>query len=59
MRRYLSPRDRRSHALMLTAKGTRLMAELYALAERHELKIVGAIGIETHPAGGYPLEAIV
>ncbi len=58
VRRDPAPGDRRSYALMLTAKGTRLMADLHALAERHELRIAGAIGIETYRSLAQPLKAI-
>ncbi len=58
VRRDPSPADRRSYALNLTAEGTRLMAELHALAERHEQKIVDAIGLETYRALFAPLKAI-
>lgn len=58
LRRDPSVIDRRSYALMLTAKGTRLMAALHALAERHERTIADAIGIETYRSLAQPLKAI-
>jgi len=58
VRRDPTPGDRRSYALMLTAKGSRLMAELHALAERHEQKIVEAIGPETYRSLAQPLKTI-
>jgi DNA-binding MarR family transcriptional regulator len=58
VRRDPAPRDRRSYALMLTAKGARLMAELHAQAERHEQTIADAIGIETYRGLALPLKAI-
>ncbi len=58
VRRDPAPGDRRSYALMLTAKGARMMAELHALAERHEQTIADAIGIETYRGLAQPLKAI-
>ncbi len=58
VRRDPTPRDRRSHALMLTPQGARLMAELHAVSERHEQKIVDAIGPETYRSLAEPLKTI-
>jgi DNA-binding MarR family transcriptional regulator len=48
VRRAPAANDRRSHALMLTEAGKRLTRELHALSERHERRIVEALGSETH-----------
>ncbi len=58
VRRDPAPHDRRSYALNLTDKGARLTPELHALAERHEQKIVEAIGIETYRSLAAPLKAV-
>ena len=58
VRRDPAPGDRRSYALRLTARGARLMAALHALAERHEQKIVDAIGLETYSRLAGPLKTI-
>ena len=58
VRRDPAPGDRRSYALMLTAKGARLMPALHALAERHEQTIADAIGLETYRGLAEPLKAI-
>lgn len=50
--------DRRSYALMLTPKAARLMAELHALAERHERTIADAIGPEIYQSLAQPLKTI-
>ena len=46
VRRAPAPNDRRSHALMLTEAGKRLMPELHALSERRERRIVEALGAD-------------
>ncbi|HKN28038.1 MAG TPA: MarR family transcriptional regulator [Roseiarcus sp.] len=48
VRRAPTPNDRRSNALMLTEAGKRLMKELHAVSERHERRIVDALGADTH-----------
>ena len=48
VRRAPTPNDRRSNALMLTEAGKRLMKELHAVSERHERRIIDALGAETH-----------
>jgi DNA-binding MarR family transcriptional regulator len=58
VRRDPAPGDRRSYALRLTAKGTRLMSELHALAEGHEQTLADAIGAETYRSLAQPLKAI-
>jgi len=58
VRRDPTPGDRRSYALMLTAKGASLMPELHAISERHEQKIVDAIGPETYRNLSAPLKTI-
>jgi len=58
VRRAPSPGDRRSYALMLTAKGARLTAELHAVSERHEQRLIDAIGLETYRALGAPLKTL-
>ncbi len=58
LRRDPSPGDRRSYALNLTAKGARLVAELHIRAERHEQKIIDAVGADTYRALAAPLRAI-
>jgi DNA-binding MarR family transcriptional regulator len=58
VRRDPTPGDRRSYALMLTAKGARLMPELHAISERHEQKIVDAIGPEAYRSLSAPLKTI-
>ena len=58
VRRAESLGDRRSYALMLTARGARLMPELHALSERHERRLIEAIGIETYRALAAPLKIL-
>ena len=58
VRRDPAPGDRRGYALMLTGKAARLMPELHALSERHERKIVEAIGAATYRRLFAPLKAI-
>ncbi len=58
VRRAPTPNDRRSYALVLTEKGKRLMGELHAVAERHERRIVDALGAETHRRLFAPLNAL-
>jgi DNA-binding MarR family transcriptional regulator len=48
VRRAPAANDRRSHALMLTEAGERLMTKLHAVSERHERRIVEAIGETAH-----------
>ncbi|HME86766.1 MAG TPA: MarR family transcriptional regulator [Roseiarcus sp.] len=48
VRRDSAPNDRRSHALVLTEEGKRLMRELHVAAERHERRIAEKLGPETH-----------
>jgi DNA-binding MarR family transcriptional regulator len=58
LRRDPCPGDRRSWALMLTAKGSRLTAELHALSERHERRLIDAIGPEAYGALFRPLRTL-
>ena len=58
VRRAPSAGDRRSYALMLTAKGARLMAELHAVSERHELRLIDAIGLDAYRGLFAPLRAL-
>lgn len=53
-----APGDRRSYALVLTEEGRSLMAELHQRAERHERKIVEAIGPATYASLAAPLKTI-
>ena len=48
VRRASTPNDRRSYALVLTEAGKRLMTELHAVSQRHELRIVAALGANAH-----------
>lgn len=58
VRRAASVSDRRSYALMLTAKGARLMPKLHALSERRERRLIAAIGIESYRALAAPLKLL-
>jgi DNA-binding MarR family transcriptional regulator len=58
VRRDPTPNDRRSYALMLTAKGARLIAELHAVSERHERRLIDAIGPEAYHALSAPLKTL-
>ena len=42
--RKRAPNDRRSHALRLTAKGTKLLARAHLLADMHEARLAEKIG---------------
>jgi DNA-binding MarR family transcriptional regulator len=44
--RLPSPRDRRSHALQLTAQGQKVLKRAMALAAQHEARLVDKIGAE-------------
>jgi len=58
VRRDPSPGDRRSYALILTAKGARLMGELHGLSERHEQRLIDSIGRKTYQSLFAPLKAL-
>ena len=58
VRRAPAPKDRRSHALVLTLAGKRLMAELHAVSERHERVLIDAIGLESYQNLFAPLKAL-
>jgi DNA-binding MarR family transcriptional regulator len=58
VRRDPTPNDRRSYALMLTAKGARLMSELHVVSERHERRLIDAIGPEAYHALSAPLKTL-
>lgn len=49
-RRRPSPRDRRSHALQLTADGQRMLKRAKALAAEHEARLAANLGEERHKA---------
>jgi DNA-binding MarR family transcriptional regulator len=46
MRRLPSPRDRRSHALQLTAAGQKVLKKAKALAAAHEARLTEKLGAE-------------
>lgn len=46
LRRDESPGDRRSYALVLTAQGEALIPKLHATSEKHEARIVEALGVK-------------
>jgi DNA-binding MarR family transcriptional regulator len=50
--------DRRSYALTLTPKGARLIAELHAVSERHEQRLIAAIGRDAYDALFTPLKTL-
>jgi len=58
VRRDPSSGDRRSYALALTEKGARLAVELHAASERHEQRLIAAIGGEAHRGFFLPLKAL-
>ncbi|RBP00233.1 MarR family transcriptional regulator [Roseiarcus fermentans] len=58
VRRAPIPGDRRSHALVLTAEGARLTAELHAVSDRHEGKLIAAIGETAYRDLFAPLNAL-
>lgn len=43
-----SPTDRRSHALHLTRAGHRMLKQIEALANEHEARLVGKLGVDKH-----------
>jgi DNA-binding MarR family transcriptional regulator len=45
-RRMASPKDRRSHALQLTAPGQKILKRAEALAAQHEARLADKIGVE-------------
>lgn len=47
VRRDSTPKDRRSYALVLTARGQRLMHALHAAADTHEQRLIETLGAET------------
>jgi len=47
IRRLQSPRDRRSHALVLTRDGARKLKPIRALAVMHEARLEAALGADT------------
>ena len=49
-RRLRSPRDRRSHALQLTAEGQRVLKRAKALAAEHEARLGKRLGLEPRQA---------
>ena len=49
-RRLPSPRDRRSHALQLTAEGQKLLKKAKALAATHEARLAEKLGPEPRTA---------
>lgn len=48
VRRDEAPGDRRSHALVLAPSGEALMPKLHATSERHEKRLVAALGASRH-----------
>lgn len=50
IRRTPSPRDRRSHALVLTRDGQRLLKPIRQLAATHESRLAGLLGADRHRA---------
>jgi DNA-binding MarR family transcriptional regulator len=50
VRRLPSPRDRRSHALQLTAEGQRMLKRAKALAATHEMRLSEKLGPEPRKA---------
>ena len=49
-RRLPSPRDRRSHALQLTAEGQKVLKRAKALAAEHEARLIEKLGAEPRKA---------
>ena len=49
-RRLPSPRDRRSHALQLTAEGQKILKRAKTLAAEHEARLSAQIGEEPRKA---------
>ncbi len=58
VRRAPGAGDRRSYALMLTPKGARLTTELHAVSERHERRLIAAIGPDAYRALFSPLRTL-
>ena len=58
VRRAADASDRRRYALVLTLKGTRLTKELHTVSERHERRLIEAVGADAYHALFAPLRAL-